>query len=229
MFLTGFLFPRKCLGCGQKGHYFCSSCLNLVSLEPQRICPICGQFSVGGVTHPRCARPFGLDGLTSVFAYKGIIKKAIKKLKYRFVTDLAEDLIEVFLSFCGEDKVFSQLCLDQPPLIPIPLHSARKRWRGFNQAELLGKMIAANLDLPFLPDLLVRVKKTKPQVNLDKKERQKNIQGAFFLNDNSKFKIRNSKFVLFDDVWTSGATLREAAKVLKRNGAQKVWGLTLAR
>ena len=206
-----FLFPRKCLGCGQSGSYFCSSCLDLVKLEPQRICPVCGQFSAGGLTHQNCQRSYGLDGLTSVFAYQGVMEKAIKKLKYKFVTDLAQDLVELFLSFCGEDQVFTKICQENVFLVPIPLHPSRFRWRGFNQAELLGKMIASNLDLPFLSNLLLRVKKTKPQAELKKAMRGKNIKGAFKKNHNSKFLIQNSKFLLFDDVWTSGATLREAA------------------
>lgn len=225
-----FLFPRKCLGCGKVGGYFCSNCLNFVLLKDERICPMCDRGSFGGLTHPGCQRAFGLDGLTSIFAYKGVVEKAIKKLKYRFITDLASDLIELFLSFCGEDKAFSDFCCQKDAvLMPIPLHPTRKRWRGFNQAELLGRMIAENFKINFLPDLLLRVKNTKPQVELDKDERQSNIRGAFALNKNSKFTIHNSKFIIFDDVWTSGATLREAAKVLKRNGAQKVWSLTLAR
>lgn len=237
--ILDFLFPRKCLGCGQAGGYFCSSCLNLVSLKPQRICPMCSQFSVGGLVHQNCQRPYGPDGLTSIFAYQGVIEKAIKKLKYKFVSDLAKDLVELFLSFCGEDKTFAQVCLSRNVFfVPIPLHSARFRWRGFNQAELLGRMIAENLKINFLPDLLLRVKNTKPQVELDKNERQANLRGAFTPNKNSKFimpssrdfcEMHDSELIIFDDVWTSGATLREAAKVLKRNGAKKVWCLTLAR
>jgi ComF family protein len=229
MFLD-LIFPKKCLGCGKTGGYFCSDCLNLISLDPARICPVCERPSLGGFTHPGCLRPSSLDGLTAVFAYKGLIKKAIKKLKYKFVSDLTSDLIELFLSFCGEDKAFSDFCQQKKVfLVPIPLHSSRLRWRGFNQAELLGKMITENLGIVFLPDLLIRTKKTKPQVDLNEEERQKNILGAFSVNPNWKLEIENWKFVLFDDVWTSGATLREAAKVLKRNGAKKVWGLTMAR
>lgn len=191
---------------------------------------MCRQASFGGKTHSQCIRPHGLDGLTTVFAYRGVIRKAIKKLKYKFVSDLAKDLVELFLSFCGEDKVFTQVCLEKNLFfVPITLHPTRFRWRGFNQTELLGEMIAANLKTPFLPDLLLRVKKTKPQVGLDKKERKKNIKGTFKVSLNSKFLIPDSKFLLFDDVWSSGATLKETAKVLKRNGAKKVWGLTLVR
>jgi len=224
------LFPRKCLGCGKIGSYFCSDCLNFVLLKDERICPMCGKGSLGGLTHPGCRRLFGLDGLTSIFTYKGVIERAIKKLKYKFVSDLASDLVELFLSFCGEDKVFSDFCRqEEVVLVPIPLHSRRLRWRGFNQAELLGGLIAKNLGIKFGPDLLLRIKDTKPQVELDKKSRRQNIRHAFVLNKNLKFKIKNLRFILFDDVWTSGATLREAGKVLKRNGARKVWGLTLAR
>jgi ComF family protein len=191
---------------------------------------MCEKGSLGGLTHPDCRRPFDLDGLTSIFAYKGVIEKAIKKLKYKFVRDLASDLVELFLSFGGEDKAFWDFCCqERVVLVPIPLHPRRLRWRGFNQAELLGGLIAKNLGIKFAPDLLLRVKNTKPQIELDKDQRQTNIRRAFALNRNCKLKIKNWNFILFDDVWTSGATLREAGKVLKRNGAKKVWGLTIAR
>lgn len=228
--LLDFLFPRRCLGCGKWGKYFCSQCLNLILLGPQRICPVCTKLAVGGLTHPSCSRPWGLDGLTSIFTYQGLMEKAIKRLKYRFVSDLAEDLVELFLSFCGEDKFFSHFCQrENVYFLPVPLHSRRKRWRGFNQAELLGKMIANNLDLPFLPDLLKRIKNTKPQTKLKEEERRKNIRGAFKIRSNYKLSIINSKLILFDDVWTTGSTLRECGQVLKRAGAKEVWGLTLAR
>jgi len=200
-------------------------------LKNEQICPICGKASLGGATHQFCRRPLGLDGLTSIFAYKGVVAEAIKKLKYKFVRDLAEELVELFLSFCGEEKLFSDFCrLPDVVLVPIPLHPRRLRWRGFNQAELLGELIAKNLGIKFTPDLLIRVKNTEPQVKLDKDQRQINIRRAFTLNKNSQFdNLGICNFVLFDDVWTTGATLKEAGKVLKRNGAKKVWGLTIAR
>lgn len=230
MALLDLLFPRKCVGCGRTGGYFCSQCLNYLSLESNRICPVCEKPSIGGLTHPRCHTLTALDGLTSVFSYRGIIKTAITKLKYKFVSDLASDLVEAFLSFCGENKVFSQFCQQQGvSLVPIPLHPTRLRWRGFNQAELLGRMIAGNLGIDFRPDLLRRVKNTTPQIKLSEKQRRLNIRDAFSISPNSKFMIHNSNLILFDDVWTSGATLREATKVLKRSGVKTVWGLTVAR
>lgn len=229
-FLLDLLFPRKCLGCGRAGSYFCSNCLNFVKFCENDICPMCSRFSTGGFVHQSCIKPLGLDGLTSIFRYDGVIKKAIKKLKYRFVTDLADDLVELFLSFCGENKGFVNYCRGAKiALIPIPLHPSRKRWRGYNQSELLGELITHNLGLEFVPNLLVRIKKTQPQADLDKESRRENIKGAFETNPNSKFRILHSRFLIFDDIWTSGATLREATKVLKRAGAKQVWGLTLAR
>jgi len=230
MSILDFLFPKKCLGCSKVGGYFCSDCLNLVSLDPERICPVCERPSIGGQTHPGCLTSTSLDGLTSIFAYKGIIKKGIGKLKYRFVSDLASDLVEIFLASCGEDKTFSDFCLEKHPvLVPIPLHPKREKWRGFNQSALLGKMIAKNLNLDFVPDLLRRTKNTKSQIKLSEKERKLNIKDAFGISPNYQLPITNYSILLFDDVWTSGATLKEAARILKRAGAKKVWGLTLAR
>ncbi|PJE67208.1 hypothetical protein COU95_03625 [Candidatus Shapirobacteria bacterium CG10_big_fil_rev_8_21_14_0_10_40_9] len=241
MSILDFLFPKKCLGCSKVGGYFCSDCLNLVSLDPERICPVCERPSIGGQTHPGCLTSTSLDGLTSIFAYKGIIKKGIGKLKYRFVSDLATDLVEVFLASCGEDKTFSDFCLEKHPvLVPIPLHPKREKWRGFSQTKLLGKLISENFGLPFLPDLLQRTKNTRPQVELKGKERQKNVDGVFRVGftrgrvshnqcQSKPIVVVPSSVLLFDDVWTSGATLKEAARILKRAGAKKVWGLTLAR
>ena len=230
MTLIDLLFPRKCLSCGREGSYFCSECLNFLSLETQRICPVCEKPSIGGHTHPRCLKKDSLNGLTSVFAYKGLIKKAITKLKYKFISDIAKDLVEVFLSSCGEDITFSNYCQKEKPiLVPIPLHPSRKRWRGFNQSELLGKIIAGNLGLQFIPDLLIRTKNTIPQMELSEKQRHENIRGAFSVSPHLPFPINHYPFIIFDDVWTSGATIKEAGKILKKAGVKRVWGLTLAR
>ncbi|MDP3955030.1 MAG: ComF family protein [bacterium] len=230
MSILDLFFPRKCLGCGREGSYFCSQCLNLVSLDRENICPVCERPSIDGATHPRCFGRTTLDGLATVFAYKGLISKAITKLKYRFVSDLASDLAELVVSFYGENKTFSRYCLEMKPvLVPIPLHPTREKWRGFNQSVLLGQMIAKNLGLGFEPKLLVRVKNTTPQMKLKEKERKENIRGAFRLSPNYQLPITNNSILLFDDVWTSGSTLKEAGRVLKEGGSRTVWGLTLAR
>ncbi|MFH1840558.1 MAG: double zinc ribbon domain-containing protein, partial [Candidatus Shapirobacteria bacterium] len=144
MSLLDWLFPRRCVGCGWEGGYFCAECLNKVVLAKESV----------------FQKDSSLENLTSVFAYRGLIKKAIKRLKYRFVTDISSELVELFLSFIGEQRSFTQYCSKRPILTPIPLHKKRLNWRGFNQSELLGKRIAQNLDLPFVPNLLIRIKET---------------------------------------------------------------------
>lgn len=228
--LLDFLFPRRCLDCGKWGQYFCPSCRKKIIPLEKQICPVCNKPSIYGLTHPCCQTKYSLDGLASIFPYEGVIKKAITKLKYKFITDLAQDLIELIaFPFQAQIRNSSFLIRNSTILAPIPLHSYRKRQRGFNQAELLGEILAKKFGWQFRADVLKRIRYTKPQVKLKKEERGKNIRGAFAFNKNSLFVIRDSKFILFDDVWTTGATLREAGNILKRGRVKKVYGLTLAR
>jgi len=257
-FLLSFLFPRRCVSCGKIGDYFCKQCLSSIQIIETQVCPVCERPSIGGATHPGCKTKYSLDGLTSFFVYDGPIKKAIKLLKYKFVTDLAKDLVSFSLK--RSDLLGGQTSERNPEkivLTPVPLHWLRLNWRGFNQSELLGKMISARLGARFIPDLLIRKKFTKPQVELKGRERKENIAGAFSINPcylkvnqpvtqvdlqspeairfspnqrQSKAKmVLPSHIIIFDDVWTTGATLRTCGNLLKRAGVKMVWGLTLAR
>jgi len=142
------------------------------------------------------------------------------KLKYKFVKDLAESLVEYV-----NPKLPS--FLEKFYLTPIPLHGGRQRWRDFNQSELLASFLAEKLKLKLKTGILKREKATRAQVNLSREKRKENVKEAFECID--KDSVRGEGFLLFDDVWTSGATLKNCATVLKRAGAEKVWGLTLAR
>ena len=92
--LLDFLFPKTCLGCGKWGSYFCETCILNLTLAAA-ICGMCGKRAIGGVTHDSCRRPLGMDGLVSIFSYQKAIQKAVKKLKYRFVSELGESLAEM--------------------------------------------------------------------------------------------------------------------------------------
>lgn len=224
-----FLFPKKCLGCGRTGGYFCPGCLNFIATDPNRICPVCTRASKGGKTHKNCQTRVSLDGLTSIFPHKGLIKKAIERLNSRFLTNLSDDLVEAFLSLCGEDPVFRSYCrLKGVILVPVPTSPKRRKKRGFDQAELLGEKIAENLGIDFEPNFLKRVKNTSSQMGIKKEKREKNVKGAFILTQSLPSSFF-SPVILFDDVLGTGATLREAGKVLKKAGVRKVWGLTISR
>lgn len=229
MNILDLIFPKRCLNCWRFGKYFCDRCvLSIRTINAsETICPICERPAVGGITHPRCQMKYSFDGLTSIFRYDGIIKQAVKSLKYRRVTDLAREFVALVpSSFFSE---VAKLRTDEASLIPIPLHPSRLRDRGFNQAEVLGRLFASRLNIPLRTDMLKRVKKTIPQVEMrDRKERLQNMKDVFSIH-NSKFIIPNSMIILFDDVFTTGATMRAAGETLKRAGAHFVWAVTMAR
>lgn len=237
MDLLSFVFPRRCLGCGKLGKYFCEKCRKTVKLvnPNEAICPVCEKLAIDGATHPHCQNRYALDGLTSFFRYEGIIRKATKSIKYRLVSDLAEEFISLIPSSSCNNLTIQQY--NNFVLVPIPLHPARYRFRGFNQAEVLGKLLARRLNIPIKTNIFKRVKKTIPQVDMkDRDERLKNMQNVFALNNLTMKpalpagrQFNNSFVILFDDVFTTGATLRSAANVLKRAGFKNIWGMTMAR
>lgn len=228
MNILDILFPKRCLNCGRFGKYFCDHCVSTIRTigTSETICPVCERPAIGGMTHPRCQTRYALDGLTSIFRYDGIIREAVKTLKYRLVTDLAIEFVSLIpSSFLDE---LTKYRTDETSLLPIPLHPTRYRDRGFNQAEVLGRFLSGRLNIPIRTDILRRVKKTTPQVEMkDRKDRLQNMRGVFSIH-NSKFIIPNS-VLLFDDVFTTGATMRAAGESLKRAGVTSVWAVTMAR
>lgn len=236
MSFLDFFFPRRCLSCGEGGNYFCQECVKTIKLIEKQICPVCEKPAINGATHPCCQSEYSLDGLISIFPYEGIIKTAISKLKYKFITDLARELVSSIIRTIELDKngQFNYLNRligmgEEIILVPVPLHWRRKNWRGFNQAELLGRVLAQNFGWQFEENLLVRSRYTKPQIKLKSEQRKENIRGAFKINSNSKIINHKSNIIIFDDVWTTGSTIKEAGVVLKMAGAEIVWGLTIAR
>jgi ComF family protein len=229
--ILDFIFPKRCLKCGKVGKYFCLQCRGSIKIvgDNEHICPVCEKLAIGGTTHPKCRTRYTIDGLTSFFRYDGIVKNAVKSIKYRFVSDLAREFITLIPSYSLNPLV-------KPPangatvIIPIPLHPARERFRGFNQAEVLSRMLARYLRVSVETHALKRTKQTTPQVAMKKREdRLKNMEHVFSVNEKIASRYKNSRVFLFDDVFTTGATIRSATSVLKRAGVQYVWGITMAR
>src|SRR3990172_9745884 len=230
MGIIDLVFPRNCLGCKKSGVYICGSCIQKLP-QPTPLCPLCEKPSVDGFTHFKCKKAQGLDGLLTLWPYQGVIRRAIIALKYKYAREVGDELrkyaatkIKDYLPFLPKDAVF----------VPIPLYWYKENVRGFNQAAFFGKYISQKVGWEFLPDLLVRKKHTRPQTELRSEERQKNIRGVFALSKHSQSIVKSQRsIVLFDDVYTTGSTLKEACKVLKTylrrqgNGTGKVWGLTI--
>ncbi|MBU4285114.1 ComF family protein [Patescibacteria group bacterium] len=203
-------FPKKCLGCGKSDTYLCTDCFKQIQI-------------ILIVERPKDAY---LDRIISVTNYaNSLIRELIKSFKYYYVQELSEPLsqllIRVLENFDTSFKVFNFI------IIPIPLHEHRLRYRGFNQAELLAKQIANHFNLPIETNILKRIVPTGPQANIkDINKRKNNIKDVFNIIPNS---VEGKNILLIDDVCTTGATLIEAARVLKLNGAREIWALVVAK
>lgn len=191
------------------------------------ICLVCNKPTMDGLTHPGCRGKYVIDGAFCAVAYKGIVKKLIYNFKYKpYLADLKKSLVELFYESLIQNEIFQKAYKSLPILVPIPLYKERLRQRGYNHAQLLAEGLAKKFNLELI-DALQRVKTTKSQFGLKLEDRKENLKNAFILNP--EYKIRNANIFLVDDILTTGSTLLEAAKILKRNGAKKVWGVVLAR
>jgi ComF family protein len=200
-------------------------------------CRCCGEFLDPLALTDMCAdcrrrKAPKLAAARSALPHSGLTRRLILRLKYHRRRRCAEALVELVTGWLADDAedggaAASALGLDEAAgLVPVPLHPRRRCWRSFNQAELLAAGLSSHLGLPVLP-LLRRIRHTRPQVGLSPEERHRNVKGAFAAVPGAV--RRGATYVLVDDVYTSGATLRECAAVLVREGAGRVTALTVAR
>jgi competence protein ComFC len=229
-FLLDIFFPKRCVGCGRVGEYLCISCKDLLVpiADNEGMCPVCEHPAFFGMTHPRCKGRWTPNGLTSFFRYRSVVKKFVGAIKYRLVSDMAEKFVDA-LSKTSYNMLLTTI-RNHPDvsLIPIPLHISRLRSRGFNQAEILGARVSSRFGISMDSGILIRVRKTQTQVSMkNRKSRLANTYGAFQINSNAI--VRGRPFIIFDDVFTTGATIRSATKTLKEQGASFVWAVTMAR
>jgi competence protein ComFC len=236
--LLGLVFPIKCLGCGAYGEYVCGSCLEEVKSLDRQQCPHCrgvselGEFCSGRCRDGLFGYPAYFDGLyvCSEYDRAGVLKKLITQFKYKF----SEEIVYSLSSKMSEQRAFMNKFCDQGLgnekilIVPVPLHYKRQKERGFNQAYLLAKQMEWLLrPNSKLTNALVRNKNTKKQSKLSRADRLNNLTGAFSLKQ--KQQIDGRQVILIDDVCTTGSTLNECAKVLKKAGAKSVRGFVLAR
>lgn len=217
--LLDFIYPKICVGCGEWGTFLCKRCLERLDFVDQ-ICPICGERSIMGWTHQGCKTKWGMDGLIAIYEYQEpVARKVVDGIKYGFNRELINIVLKNFVFQTGDNFDY---------LVPLPLHFYRENWRGFNQARELGEVIGSKLLVP-VESILVRTRNTKQQVTMKTKEqRELNIKNAFVVSTSWKGKLKGTKVLLVDDVFTSGADMRECTKVLKKAGVKIVWGLALA-
>lgn len=227
-FIIDLLFPITCIVCEDEGEFICVPCKQKLKKLEHQHCIICQKPAIFGLTHANCKNKYTADALISVYDYHDEnVSKIIIAGKYKFIFSV----FEIFGKIIAKQiqSTHYALLTTHYVLVPIPLHSSRKRWRGFNQSEILCQTIAKYLNLS-TANVLRRTKITKTQKNLDKESRQKNMKDAFGINISYPIlNILNRNIILVDDVTTTGTTLNQAVKILKQNGASKVICLTVAR
>ncbi|MCJ7803131.1 MAG: ComF family protein [Desulfobacterales bacterium] len=210
---------------GQRG--FCSNCLSEIHWIESPYCSVCGIpfISKEVESHPCGACVTHRKYFTMARAlgtYEGSLQEAIHHWKYEGKTNLTPFFAEWLAE--GLKRYWEPDSLDL--LIPVPLHTQRLRERGFNQALVLVKELSRRTGIPYQKTTLQKKKPTVPQVNLSGAERGKGLRGAFHVI--GKEELVGKSALLVDDVYTTGATVNECSRVLRRGGAKRVDVLTLA-
>jgi ComF family protein len=237
--LVDWLYPPRCRGCasriyGRDSEYFCTACWDEIQLVCHPLCNVCGRPfpDASGDDHscgvclerrPRFAAARAWARYPREEQQIHPLRQVVQKFKYGRKVALGKPLGRLMARGCQE---FIEAC-GADLIVPVPLHAKRLRWRGFNQSVLLARQIGRIHHLPMDPFLLLRGKDTTPQTQLSEEERRRNMRSAFAVHPEKS--VQGKTVLLIDDVYTSGATVNECSRTLKRAGAKEVYVLTLAR
>lgn len=221
--LLGLLYPAKCPFCGKIWSGICDECREKYPLIREPRCMKCGK-PIQKETEEYCydcsRTEHHYEWGRSLWVHKEPVNEAIYAFKYKnrrtYGEIFARELAKVYGGFLQKQRV--------ELILPIPLHKSRRRERGYNQTEILAKYLGEYTGIEVDSTSLVRMKKTSPQKRNNDKERKKNIRNAFAL----KKKINAENVVLIDDIYTTGSTLDEAARILKKSGVTNVYFLTIS-
>lgn len=227
--LTAFIdlfFPRICFGCDIRLHaeekILCSNCESTLNFLID-VCEICGSPENPSACPVCNSNEFVFDKARSVFPFSATVQNLIHELKYNEMKRITKYLGEHVSKYLHNFQPFENIDI----IVPVPLHKVKKRARGFNQSELLSKEISIHMNWLHIPNLVLRNRFTDTQTKLDRKQRQENVSGAFILN--SKINIQNKNILIVDDVFTTGSTVNSICELLKKNHADRIFVLTIAR
>lgn len=230
--ILDYVFPRKCLGCGEETGYLCESCREEITMIRTQCCPRCRKPQIDGrFCNKRCAGNFEFDQLIVCLEYSksNLISKMVVQFKYRFSEDLVEILGKIMKhGLAGFSHNFRNR-EDGVLLIPVPLSEERMKFRGFNQSLLLAQYLAKCFSGMKVYDCMAREDGSEQQAGRARSERLKNLNNKISLKKDWAEKLQSKKVILIDDIATTGTTLNECARVLKLAGVDQVCGLVLAR
>jgi len=227
------IFPPRCHVCRcflaePTDTHLCNDCREKIITVSSPLCTICGvPFATeNGIDHicGHCLttrRPF--TGARAAARFEGPLQELIHRFKYGKKIHLARPLGLLTATVLGDfHPAVSADCI-----VTVPLHRRRLRERGFNQSQLIGRILAKSWEIPLSVHNLRRIRWTKPQTGLSAAERERNIRDAFEVAMPGRFK--GKRLLLVDDVYTTGSTVTECAKTLRQSGAKEVHVVTVAR
>lgn len=214
------LMPGSCLLCGSDSsdHLLCLACSSDLPPLPLQRCPQCGEQTTHSERCGACLKDSpAFEKASAIFRYEFPVDRIIHAYKYGHQLAVAEWAADLIAQHINRDEYNL--------LIPMPLHPERLRERGFNQSTEIARRIASKSNLPLDTDSLIRNRPTAPQAELPMKERSRNVRGAFECTND----LSGKRVLLIDDVMTTGATLREAARIIKLHGAARIEVAVVAR
>lgn len=232
------LFPITCVFCQKENRWICPNCLDRIKISSFQVCFHCEKnITENGKLCEKCknyflnkGQSFPLDALIVSSSYqKNGISRLVHLYKYNFIRDLSFPLGNLLT----QSIIKSNLPIPDL-IIPVPLHQRRLRWRGFNQAkelaDFVGKNLAPGFPIPVEDEVVLRRKHTPPQMKIKShKERKLNVSEAFLIKKEKKVLIATKTVLLIDDIATTGATLFEIGRLLKKNDVKRVFAAVIAR
>lgn len=214
MGLFDLLLPGACAGCGQYGAVLCATCV--ASMQPAG-----ADVDRFAASDPGIVVGDAMELAMAAFAHEGAMRRALQRLKYGGAGRLAAPL-----ALAAAPRLRRLVCLTgDAALVPVPVHAARRRQRGYNQAGLLSVELSRLVRMPVV-DVLVRHRPTTRQHGLGRAARLHNLRGALGVRPNTRVP---AIAIVVDDILTTAATLEACAETLRRNGAERVFGFAVAR
>jgi competence protein ComFC len=215
------VYPPRCVLCRKHGSYLCRGCIESLPAAEGRRCDVCWL----PLRHTDCAacaeHPTRLARLRSVWRYEGEVRRLVHAFKFGGLSTLGGPLAAQLV------RCFQEQGLDAGLIVPVPLTTARRRERGYNQAVLLARELSRETGLPLNEALRRRGHATPQAASATAEQRRRNVLNVFHLAPQAN--LEGLRVMLIDDVATTGATLDACAGVLLSAGAESVSGLTLAR
>ena len=218
--LINLFFPSTCGFCGKlDSNYICNNCL--IQINSLKL----------GKTNHYLSNQFYFNEHFYLFKYESIIREKIIQYKFQDKSYLYKTFAKFFIT----DSNFADFIKNYNCITCVPLHKKRYKTRGYNQSELIAKEIAKYFNIPYCKNLLIKKNNIVAQSTLNKDERQSNIKNAFIINPKAKLPLgtgpngNNFKIAIFDDIFTTGSTANECAKVINSLNLKKIGIITIAK